>query len=329
MTELYPWLQHTFAGTVSALQQSQHHAWLIHSKQGTGKQNLAHHLSKYLLCEQQQASLQACGSCSSCQLFAAGNHPDWHIINDLEGDKQQAYLKVDQIRDLSLSLSTTPQISRRKVVLLYPAEKMNMEAANSFLKTLEEPPGDTVFILLSSQLYSLPATILSRCIKVFVQLNDESSVLQWLKKFDEDTENCKLAWQLSCNAPLLAADYLQNKLLDSRLQCFAVFENICQKRESISSLAQWQEKKKLALEIILQWLYSWLSDLCKIQLGIANKTLLQNQDIASRLEAIMQKKVIKHPFEQQRRLEKILVMDKNSLNGQIILDDILVNIVMN
>ncbi len=329
MTELYPWLQAVFTDIVSALQHSQHHAWLIHSKQGMGKQNLAHHLSKYLLCEQQEQALQACSACPSCQLFEAGNHPDWHIINDLEGDKQQAYLKVDQIRDLSLSLSTTPQISKRKVVLLYPAEKMNMEAANSFLKTLEEPLGDTLFLLLSSQLYSLPATILSRCIKVLVQIHDDSQVLQWLNQIDENPDNTKLAWQLSLKSPLFAADYLHNKRLDTRLQCFEIFENICQKKESIGSLAKWQEKQKLPVEEILQWLHSWLSDLCKIQSGVRQAALLQNQDIFTRLEYIAQQNLVKHPFEQQGRLEKILVMDKNSLNSQIILDDILVNIVMN
>ena len=96
----------------------------------------------------------ACGHCHSCLLYQAGNHPDWTEIQPVES----AFIRIDQIRELSGRLSMRLQIAQRQVALLWPAEQMNA-ASSMLLKTLEEPAADTHLLLVSDRAGRLSATI--------------------------------------------------------------------------------------------------------------------------------------------------------------------------
>jgi DNA polymerase-3 subunit delta' len=112
-----------------------------------------------LFCLQPVAG-EACGSCPSCKKLAAGNHPDLHLLQPLP-DKRD--ISIEQVRELQQMLSLRPFEAKRKACLIEPAERMSIGAANSLLKTLEEPPGHGLLILLTNQADLLLPTVRSRC----------------------------------------------------------------------------------------------------------------------------------------------------------------------
>ena len=156
------------------------HAFLLSGQPGTGKQGLAMEMAAALLCLEN--SLPACGSCRSCQLLVSGAHPDFRILSfELnKSGKLRTEIVIDQVRQLISFLQLTTTISEKKVALVQPAEAMNRNAANALLKTLEEPPGDAVIILLSNDPSRLAVTIRSRCQKLQVRSPDTDTALAWL-----------------------------------------------------------------------------------------------------------------------------------------------------
>ncbi|STX51341.1 DNA polymerase III, delta' subunit [Legionella busanensis] len=133
------------------------HAQLLRASSITKLTTLYHQIITTLLCKQDN---QPCGSCKSCILNNQGMHPDLYQIKP---EKVGGVIKVEQIRDLHLTLYTSPQVSENKVILILNAERMNHAAANSLLKILEEPPANIYFILTIESISTLPATIFSRC----------------------------------------------------------------------------------------------------------------------------------------------------------------------
>lgn len=137
------------------------HAYLFVGRRGVGKSLFAHELGKALLCDRNQESknLEACDQCISCILFDAGTHPDFFIVRRPE-DKQE--LPIDTLRELCQNFGLKPNRNGGKVAILEDADDMNEEAANCFLKTLEEPPPRSVFLLLGTSPDRQLPTILSR-----------------------------------------------------------------------------------------------------------------------------------------------------------------------
>lgn len=135
------------------------HAYLFDGIPGCGRRTTALTLIATLFCHQPVES-EACGSCPSCKKIAAGNHPDLHQLQPLP-DKRD--ISIEQVRELQQMLALRPFEAKRKACLIEPAERMSIGAANSLLKTLEEPPGHGLLILLTSQADLLLPTVRSRC----------------------------------------------------------------------------------------------------------------------------------------------------------------------
>jgi len=151
------------------------HAYLFSGEQGIGKRLTALAFAAALNC-QAYGPEGACGACPSCRMSAAGAHPDVRIVmpeshdeqllatlNSKEAAKASDEIKIDQIRRAQESISLRPSEGRKKVLIVDSAEAMNDAAQNAFLKTLEEPPGDSLIILISAMPQSLLPTIRSRC----------------------------------------------------------------------------------------------------------------------------------------------------------------------
>lgn len=134
------------------------HAYLFAGPEGVGKRLMALAVARVLFCE----SGTGCGSCSACRKLENRNHPDLHV---LEADGTS--IKIEQVRAIQRDLGLRPSEGRRKVCLIEAADLMTTAAANALLKTLEEPRGDTLLILLSSQPQRLLETIRSRCQTLF------------------------------------------------------------------------------------------------------------------------------------------------------------------
>ncbi len=169
----YPWL--AYAGERLARNAEggrRAHALLVSGPRGLGKVDLALREAAALLCL--SGERPACGRCRSCQLMAGGAHPDFRQVTFEVNDKGQlrSVIAVDQIRDLIASLQLTNSLSALKVAVIHPAEAMNRNAANALLKTLEEPAGDLVLMLVASDDARLPATVRSRCQVIGVRQPD-------------------------------------------------------------------------------------------------------------------------------------------------------------
>ncbi len=185
------------------------HAFLLSGQPGTGKQGLAMEMAAALLCLEN--SLPACGSCRSCQLLVSGAHPDFRILSfELnKSGKLRTEIVIDQVRQLISFLQLTTTISEKKVALVQPAEAMNRNAANALLKTLEEPPGDAVIILLSNDPSRLAVTIRSRCQKLQVRSPDTDTALAWLLEEGAYGEvEAKSALKAAAGSPFRARDLL-------------------------------------------------------------------------------------------------------------------------
>lgn len=213
LSSLYPWLEPHWDFFLQRLKQNRMaHAIMIEGPAGSGKNALAAAMVAKLLCS---ADLpEACGKCRSCELLKGGGaHPDRF---DLHPEEDSKIIKVDQIRQLIGSLNLTTSISLRKVAYIHPADVMNSNAANALLKSLEEPTGDAVMILVSSDASRLPVTIRSRCQSIVINQPDEQQVLGFLAKSSDKPEiDLRAALQAAGGSPLRALHYLNSPELDA------------------------------------------------------------------------------------------------------------------
>jgi len=199
-----PWLA---APLQRALKTQHAHALLLHGPQGVGQFELSLSLAQAWLCEATGPAPAArpCGQCASCRLVQARSHPDllvllpeslrealgWTVADGEEGASEKAgktkpskEIKVEAVRGAVGFAQTTSARGRGKVVVIHPAERMNAVAANTLLKTLEEPPGDARFVLSCAAPDALLPTIRSRCQALPLALPTTTEACAWLASHD-------------------------------------------------------------------------------------------------------------------------------------------------
>jgi DNA polymerase-3 subunit delta' len=184
----YPWHEAELVRLLAA-RATLHHALLIEGQPGIGKQDFALAVAGALLCESTGPDGRACGRCLACGWFREGSHPDFRWVRPEAQDpnfvptrdrKPSRQIRVEQIRSVSGFVSIGTHRAGRKVVLVEPAETMNAVSANALLKTLEEPPGDTVFLLVCGHPDALPATVRSRCRRIPLVTPPAAQAAEWL-----------------------------------------------------------------------------------------------------------------------------------------------------
>lgn len=199
-----PWLQPALMQVIHQLNnQSLGHALLIGASCGYGGDLLAKRIAAAALCQHIDSN-GACGKCKSCQLFKAGNHPDFYQV--IADGKQ---IKVDQIRYVCDKLHASSQQGGIKVVTIGQAEKMNLAAASALLKTLEEPNNQTFLILQTDCASQLLPTVMSRCQKIKITTPNNQFIQQWLHQEYQIVDN--LEWLLPItDGPLALIDIWKN-----------------------------------------------------------------------------------------------------------------------
>ncbi|MBT1070402.1 DNA polymerase III subunit delta' [Pelotalea chapellei] len=186
------------------------HAYIFEGPAGCGRRKTAMALIQALFCR--QAEDDACGVCPSCRKVAGNNHGDIHFLEPLP-DKRD--ISIAQLRDLQRDLALRPYEAPRKACIMEPADRMNLSSANSFLKTLEEPPGNALLILLTENADMLLQTIRSRCQLVrFAPLSSESIMLM-LKRNGMDEASAALLSQMA-NGSMQRAAELDGEALAQR-----------------------------------------------------------------------------------------------------------------
>jgi len=173
------------------------HALLLSGIDGIGKRAFSQCLAETLLC-QKPSPAGACGECKPCRQLLADSHPDFR---KLVPEGANAAIKVDPVRALVEWLQLTASQSSYRIALLEQADTLNRNAANSLLKTLEEPGDHAVLILSATRAGALPATVRSRCQQVTLNLSNQSAAIQWLADKVDDPE---LALLEASGGPFLA-----------------------------------------------------------------------------------------------------------------------------
>ncbi len=207
-----PWHADAWSQVMS---QQQHdrlaHAYLINGLPGSGRYQFARTLAARLLCTDPPAtSAQAptCGRCRQCLLFDTGNHPD---VLDITPEEGKSSIKIAQIRMISSAVNqTSNQSGAIKVIIIRPAEALGVAAANSLLKNLEEPPGRTLFLLISEPATQMLATIRSRCQPLPLPPATTEQGLAWLTEHSAASQDdLQAALMLAAGAPLQALALLE------------------------------------------------------------------------------------------------------------------------
>jgi len=300
------------------------HALLLIGPAGTGKHEFSISLAKALLCLQPSVEFLACGHCSNCHWFLEGAHPDFCLIepedidNPDEAPKKKSTKKrqisVAQIRQLVdyLSLSSH-QVNSRRVILISPAELLNNASANALLKVLEEPPENTLFILVTSQIQRLLPTIISRCQKIEMPKPTKNEAMAWIEA--QQINNPEMVLDYAGGAPLLAlefaeqiestSDIAKQLSLGAKLDPFATAPIM---------LGFGMER---ALELLQKWIFDLLA--FKLTQGLryhsahSNAFQVLSKSVNLKLLLIFQDKLVEakktanHPLSNEVQLENILL----------------------
>lgn len=277
---IYPWQTQAWQTIYNAYQQQRLvHALLLTGAKGLGKVNFARNVAQLLLCQAVHGQF-ACGHCRGCHLFQTGNHPDFSEITLLDASKQ---IKIEQIRQLREQLVQTAHAGGYQVVLLFPANQLHRAAANALLKTLEEPVGQVVLLLVADQLGTLPATILSRCQQILFHCSETQLATDWLSKKVTNPATAQLFLTLADLAPLRAHYLASNNYVALRDYVLQQLTNI--HRQQQNPLVGVDSLLKFDLELLLYAFITIIMDILRLQYRVS-ASAIYNQDCHPALQVL-------------------------------------------
>ena len=207
--KILPW-QHELWSQLNGQREKLPNGILVHGPRGIGTFDAVHAFAGSLLCTHPAPDGTPCGECKGCKLFAAHNHPDIrYVVSEAESlprdiaytapersssDRKTLYreILIHQTRALSDFLSLKSHEGGVRVVLVYPADMVRAEAAASLLKNLEEPPENTVFLLVADEIDRVLATIRSRCRLLRARVPTREESLAWLREKGIEDAQTKL-----------------------------------------------------------------------------------------------------------------------------------------
>jgi DNA polymerase-3 subunit delta' len=316
MNTLLPWLVSTFADLQQRRAQGRlAHALMFVGPAGIGKHQLAERFAQSLLCAQPHADGQPCGHCHACSLYAAGTHPDLFRLSPEEDSKN---IRIDQIRALIEGMSLSSHYGRHKVVILNPADAMNIAAANALLKTLEEPPADTILLLVTDRPSFLPATIRSRCQTLRMALPARDEAQAWLATQLGNPEEAAVLLALAGGAPLAALD-LADEQLARRQEMLNGWQQLASgKADPVKLAADWV---KPGLRLPITWIYGWVADMIRLRNGGENQ--LTNQDAKAALQNLAEELDLTRLYGLLDRVTETIKLANSQVNPQTLMEGIL------
>lgn len=258
------------------------HAFLFKGPMGVGKKTFARTFAAALNCHNPEGH-EPCGQCPSCLKFHSGNHPDFIVI-----EPEGTAIKINQIRELKKTLAFPPFEAKIRVVLLCDIHTMRREAANSLLKTLEEPPLQTMLILTADEAGRILPTILSRCQTVpFLPLPQEevAKILAHTAGLEPESAATLAAMAEGSlgRARLLLAKNLpaqRREIIDTLMRLEPDTPAAIQ---ALTELAESAAKLKEDLSELLELLTTWLHDLLLSRHGAPGKII--NHDLSASFPA--------------------------------------------
>lgn len=246
-----PWQRaHWQRLTAAIREQRLSHALLLAGPGGVGKRHFAQAFCAYLLCEARQAET-ACGQCRGCVQRAAGSHPNLSLLSPEEGKRD---IGVDAVRETIAKVSVSSHYAQAKLVIVDPADQLSLGAVNALLKTLEEPPKATHFLLISQRPALLPATVRSRTQLLRFPVPPREDALAWLARFAPQVDDEAL--DEAGGAPLRALAWLEDGRLEQRRAWAQLLEAVASRRQSPLAAAGTVAREQTAA------FFEWLADWC-------------------------------------------------------------------
>lgn len=291
------------------------HSLLFAGPQGTGKGTLAHFISKAVNCLNSQQDF--CDHCSSCQRIDQNLHADVKYYVP-EGQ----FIKIDQMRELSREVFFTPFEGKRRIFILDQADKMNLQSANSVLKTLEEPPPTSLLILISDKPNDILATIRSRCQRYeFAPLPYPDIEQVLLKKTHLPEDDLLLLSRLSRGSLGRALDIDLKEYKNSRKEMLALLEACAQNflYAKASKLTATLVREKDQFESKMEILYILLHDLFLLKVD-ADSESITNVDLRNELSNLCSSLSFQQVAEGVEILDQIETGAKRNLNKGLAVD---------
>ncbi len=296
------------------------HALLFHGPAGTGKNRFARLLARSLLCERPDEAGLPCGACRACTLQAAGNHPDLREVMPLE-DKQ--HIGVDQVRAIADYLALKPQYGEVQCVLITPAESLNENAANSLLKTLEEPTPGGCLILVTARPAILPATIRSRCQKFAFPVPPADQALPWLEaRLDKGEKDSRRLLSLAEGAPFTALALAESGGLSWRLEMLAHLEQLVARKADAPAVAE--KWLKSGAKESLYGLYTWISTMIRLRMAEEASPGDGDPEVDRRLGSLARRLEARTLFLRLDETREALRLVDRQVNAQLLLEDVLI-----
>ena len=253
---------------------SNHHAYIFEGPKGIGKNLFTLEVAKGFLCNA-KPNIEICNECKSCHLFNESNHPDFYPIKTI-GDKKQ--ISINQIREIQEPLYESSFMGFKKVFLINPLEKLTREAFDSFLKNLEEPPSNSVFLLVSHRYQTLPLTIKSRCIQISMQIPEKKQVEIWLENQTKHKENIESAILFSKGKPLVAAEMINLEVNVTRKDFIKDISELIKTGNNLLQISEKWPKDNDSMLLKLEWMSDLLMDCIRHKFLTENQETFQDTD---------------------------------------------------
>lgn len=255
------------------------HGYIFEGEKGIGKTMMGEAFSKTLLCKQKGEN--ACGKCSSCIKFDSLNHPDFHIE-----EKDGKSFKKEQIEDIMKNIRTLPYEEGKKIFLIKDADKITIEAQNAFLKTLEEPPEDTIIILTVENTKSLLPTIVSRSQKLKFSPLKNIDIQNYIEeKYNINSEKAHFIANFSNGNMGKAIDLSNSSEFNAlREELINIINSSIEKENfRIFTQSDFFETNKEKIDLILNMMITWFRDLL-IYKNMNEESLIINSDKKNELK---------------------------------------------
>jgi len=298
-------------------QQRLPHAVLIESSSDQDMIDFAWHLSMLLLCDSPRG-VDVCASCDACRMMLANTYADFRLVTLEHNEKTKKLNKninIDQIRNLIHEVHLTRRHARLKIVVIYPAEKMNINSANSLLKTLEEPAPEVLLLLLTHNRGRIPITIRSRCQCWVINQPSTGNAMDWLRQQGLDEDDASRYLEYAKGDPVIALHLQQQDYASIVEQFKSRFTQYLRGETSVSALCSGLLSYELAS--IRRLIKMMLSAYCYRLNGIDSKG-----EVVAQTNPVAAQEVL----GLQLQAEKQLLIEENNLDLQLQLEDVLISL---
>ena len=317
--QVYPW-QQTVWDNLTARFPKMGHGLLFYGKKGCGKEAFAQEFLAWILCQNRHEHNKACGVCGSCQWLKSDTHPNYvHISTDEENKKQNAKIKIEKVRDLLPFVQQT--VDGWRVVVIEPAEALNIASSNALLKTLEEPGERIVIILLADHYLKLPATIRSRLQHFALDRISAEQTQDYLQANlpEEFQQDITLLMNLSNQMPLLAIELAEKEWVKKRHDFLQDWQRlVLQKNAPLSIASKWN--KELPFVDFIQMFEYLLADV------VALKMQQHIKNIDLNLTAIAEQYSLEVLFKIYSELQEAKRMIEQNVQGNLVLDQLCIKL---